>query len=167
MRSNVVAPIAAGILLAAAGSAVAANKTTTFTVSAAVAANCNITAAPIEFGNYDGSGVLTKSGDIKVRCSNGTGYTVKLSTGGSAAYAQRLLSDGTNTLEYNLYTTAGFGSIWGDGVSATSVIGGTGSGMSSSQEKTHTVYGRLPNSLANQDAPVGGYTDTITVTIEY
>ena len=46
MRSNVVAPIAAGILLVAAGSAAAATKTTTFTVNAAVAANCNITAAP-------------------------------------------------------------------------------------------------------------------------
>ena len=50
---------------------------------------------------------------------------------------------------------------------STSYNGGTGSGMSSSQEKTHTVYGQLPNSTTNQDAPVGAYADIITVTIKY
>jgi spore coat protein U-like protein len=167
MRSNVVAPIAAGILLAAAGSAAAATKTTTFTVNAAVAGNCNITAAPnLDFGNYDGSAVLTTSGDIKVRCSNGTPYSVKLSAGGGT-YAQRLLAKGTDKLQYNLFTDAAYANVWGDGTSSTVFNTGTGSGLSLAQEKTHTVYGQLPNSTTNQDAPVGAYADTITVTITY
>ena len=161
------APIAGGILLVAAGSVAAANKTTTFTVSAAVAANCNITAAPnLDFGNFDGSAVLTTSGDIKVRCSNGTPYSVKLSAGGGT-YAQRLLSKGTDKLQYNLFTDLAHTNIWGDGTPSTSFNAGTGSGLSSAGEKTHTVYAQLPNSASNQDAPVGSYNDSITVTIEY
>jgi spore coat protein U-like protein len=39
--------------------------------------------------------------------------------------------------------------------------------MSATKEQTHTIFGSLPNSAANQDAPVGSYTDTITVTVEY
>lgn len=167
MRRNIIAPIAAGISLVAAGTAVAANKTTTFTVAAAVSANCNITAAPnLDFGGYDGSVALTTSGNIKVRCSNGTPYSLKLSTGGGS-YAQRLLSKGSDKLQYNLFTDAAFTNIWGDGTPSTSFNAGTGSGLSASQEKTHTVYGQLPNSTANQDAPVGSYADLITVTVEY
>ena len=167
MRRNVIAPIAAGIFLVAAGNADAAIKTTTFTVNAAVSANCSITAAPnLDFGGFDGSAVLTTSGNIRVRCSNGTPYSLKLSTGGGT-YTQRLLSKGTDKLQYNLFTDSSFVSIWGDGSTSTSFNAGTGSGVSAAQEKTHTVYGQLPNSAANQDAPVGAYADTITVTVEY
>jgi spore coat protein U-like protein len=100
-----------------------------------------------------------------VRCSNGTPYTVLLSTG-AGTYAQRLLSMGTDTLEYNLFTASDLGTIWGDGV-GNGTVGGVGTGLSSSEEKIHTVYGELANSAANQDAPVGSYTDSITVTIVY
>jgi spore coat protein U-like protein len=30
-----------------------------------------------------------------------------------------------------------------------------------------TVYGKLPDSAANQAVPSGSYTDTITVTVNY
>ena len=46
-------------------------------------------------------------------------------------------------------------------------ISGTGQGMSLGNENTHTVYGLLPNTTTNQDAPVGNYTDVITVTVTY
>jgi spore coat protein U-like protein len=39
--------------------------------------------------------------------------------------------------------------------------------MSSTKEITHTVPGQLSNSAANQDAPAGAYSDTITVTVVY
>ena len=60
-----------------------------------------------------------------------------------------------------------FSSIWGDGTGSTVNVPGVGAGMSATKEKTHTIFGSLPNSVANQDAPVGNYTDTITVTVEY
>lgn len=166
MRKNAIAPIAAGILIAVAGTAGAATKTTTMTVSTSVAGNCNVSTTNLNFGSYDASVALLGSADVSVRCSNGTAYTVKLGTGGGT-FGQRLLTDGTNNLQYNLYTTSGFGTVWGDGTSSTGFVSGTGTGMSSSQAIVHTVHGQLPNSVANQDVPTGAYTDNVIVTVEY
>ncbi|MCM2310368.1 MAG: spore coat U domain-containing protein [Steroidobacteraceae bacterium] len=160
-------PLAAA-LLALCGSAQAASPaSTTFGVSASVAANCLVTAGNIAFGSYDGSAARTASQDLKVRCTNGLPYTVKLSSGLGGTFAQRLLTDGGNTLQYNLFTEAGNTNIWGDGTASTVTVPGTGAGMSATKEQTHTIFGSLPNSAANQDAPVGNYADTITVTVEY
>ena len=46
MSMKIIAPIAAGVLLAMAGAAQAATKTATFKVSATVGKNCVISAAP-------------------------------------------------------------------------------------------------------------------------
>jgi spore coat protein U-like protein len=166
MRKNAIAPIAAGILIAVAGTAGADTKTTTMTVSTSVAGNCNVSTANLNFGSYDASVALLGSANVSVRCSNGTAYNLKLGTGGGS-FAQRLLTDGTNNLEYNLYTTSVRSTVWGDGTSSTGFMSGTGTGMSSSQVKTHTVFGELPNSAANQDVPTGAYTDNVIVTVEY
>lgn len=161
------APLASAVLLAICGGAQAASPaSTTFGVSASVAANCLVTASNIAFGSYDGSAAKSASQDLKVRCTNNLPYTVKLSSGGGS-FAQRLLTNGTDTLQYNLFTEASFTSIWGDGTGSTVNVTGTGAGMSATKERTHTIFGSLPNSAANQDAPVGNYTDTITVTVEY
>jgi spore coat protein U-like protein len=169
MRSKTLMPVAAGLILAASAPAFAAGtKTTTMGVSAAVAGNCVVSASNLAFGPYDGSAALTGSAPIVVRCTNGTVYDVLLSTGGGT-YTQRLLSDGgTNTLQYNLYTTSGATTVWGDGATSSSgKVTWTGTGLSSNGAYTHTVHGVLPNSTANQDAPVGNYSDSITVTVNY
>ena len=163
MRKNVIGPIAAGILLGAMGTATAAIQTTTFTVSAVVAANCSVGASNLSFGSYDASVALTSTADIDVRCSTGTPYTVSLSAGSSGDSAARTLEAGANTLAYNLYLDAAHSTVW----DATNLDNGTGLGMSIGNEITHTVYGLLPNTAANQDAPVGNYSDLITVTVEY
>ena len=168
MRSKTLMPVAAGLILAASAPAFAATKTTTMGVSASVAANCVVSASNLAFGPYDGSAALTNSAPISVRCTNGTTYDLLLSEGGSASYTQRLLSNGTNTLQYNLYTTSAANTVWGDGTtSSTGKVSWTGTGMSSSAAYIHTVHGVLPNSTTNQDAPVGNYSDTITVTVAY
>ena len=168
MRSKTLMPVAAGLILAASAPAIAATKMTTMGVSASVAANCVVSASNLAFGPYDGSAALTNSAPISVNCTKGTAYDLLLSTGGSASYTQRLLSNGTNTLQYNLYTTGGASTIWGDGTTAsTGKVSGTGNGMSSGAAITHNVHGVLPNSTVNQDAPVGSYNDTITVTVSY
>ncbi len=168
MRRYTIAPIAAGILLALAGSAEAATRTAPFTVSASVASNCLISATNLAFGPYTGVAELTSTSGVTVRCTNGLGYTVRLSSGGGS-YGTRLLSDGgTNTLQYNLYTSAANTSIWGDGATgSTAAVTGTGSGLAAGSAVTHTVYGTLPDNGTNQAAPVGSYTDSITATVEY
>lgn len=168
MRSNVLAPVVAGVLLIVAGEAGAATKQSNITVSATVAANCIITSAPnLGFGTFNDVSGNTGTSALKVRCSKGTPYAVKLSEGGSASFTQRLLYNGVNTLAYNLYTTGAFSSIWGDGVGGGVAVTGTGTGLSSAGEFTHTIHGQLPNSDANLDAPPGSYTDAIVVTVEY
>lgn len=166
MRSKFLAPVVAGVILMAAGSAVADTKTTTFPVSAQVAANCLVSADSIDFGSYDGTSALTANGAVKVRCSYGTPFTVQLSAG-AGSFAQRLLKNGADQLAYNLFTASDFLSVWGDGTGSSVTVGDVGEGMSSTKEITHTVFGQLTNSAANQDAPAGAYSDTITVTVVY
>jgi spore coat protein U-like protein len=157
----------AGTLAMAAASAVAAPSpaTTTLNVSANVASNCIVTAAPLAFTDYDASAPVDGSADLSVRCSTGTPYTIKLGDGANGTIAQRLLKSGSNVLQYNLFTNAARGTIWGNTVGAT--VGGTGQGMSLTKANTHTVFGTIANSDANQDAPTGLYTDSVAVTVEY
>ncbi|KCZ59657.1 hypothetical protein HY30_13710 [Hyphomonas chukchiensis] len=70
------------------------------------------------------------------------------------------MTDGSNTLSYNLYTNSGYGTVWGDGTGGSSDVTGTGSGS----VQDLTVYGRMP---AGQGEPAGDYSDTVTATITY
>jgi spore coat protein U-like protein len=70
------------------------------------------------------------------------------------------MTSGSDTLSYSLYQDAGRTTLWGDGSAGTSARSSTGTGTA----QTFTVYGRVPS---NATAPVGSYTDTITVTATY
>ena len=167
MRANVLAPVVAGALLILATATYAATRTTTFSVNAQVAANCLVSANAINFGSYDGTVALAADGAVKVRCSSGTPFSIALSAGGGS-FGQRLLTDGSgHSLQYNLYTASNLGTVWGDGSSGTGTLADVGAGMSETKEISKTVYGQLVNSAANQDAPAGNYSDTITVTVTY
>jgi spore coat protein U-like protein len=167
MSRNVLMLAVAGTLMIASGSAAAAIQTTTFGVSAVVNPNCLVSATALNFGGYDGTAAKTGTSGISVRCSTGTTFSVGLSTGGGT-FAQRLLSSGpTNKLQYNLYTTVGATTIWGDGTNSTVTLPGTGAGMSSGSAQPFTVFGVLPDNAFNQGAPTGSYADTITVTVTY
>lgn len=167
MLSSTLKLAVAGTLVMAAGAASAASPaTTTLNVSANVASNCLVTAAPLAFADYDGSSTVDGQANLSVRCSNGTLYTISLGDGANGTIAQRLLSDGTNDLEYNLYTSAARTTVWGE-TAGTDTVAGTGQGMSSTKANTHTVYGTITNSVANQDVPTGSYTDTVAVTVTY
>jgi spore coat protein U-like protein len=162
---KIIAPIAAGVLLAMAGSAQAATKTTQFQVSATVAKNCIINAAPLSFVGFDGSVDVTSSSTITVRCTNGTAYDVNLSTGSSNDFQTRRMINGTAYLEYNLYVN-GTNTIWGDLSNGTGrPATGTGAGLGTTQ--TLTVDGRLPVTANNAAADALTFTDVITATIVY
>lgn len=163
--------VAVAALLAAAGSANAATTTTTFNVTATVLANCSVTANPLAFGNYTpGTGALTGSTTVQVRCTRNTGYTVTLNAGSTAGgtLSQRLMKNAstTDTLQYNLYTSNALTTVFGDGTSGSGTATGTGNGMAAAAT-TVNVFGQLPDSATNQDAPTGNYSDTITVTVTY
>lgn len=136
----------------------------TFNVTATVIDACIITANDHAFGNYSpitGSD-LDATSTIDVTCTNGLSYDVELDAGTTSggAISARLMTDSTNTLGYNLYTTSARTTVWGDGTSSSVTVSGTGNGSVQSL----TVYGRVP---ASQTAPAGAYSDTVTATVNF
>jgi spore coat protein U-like protein len=72
---------------------------------------------------------------------------------------------GTNTLQYNLFTTVALAQVFGDGSGGTGTVAGTGLGVATANSVQ--VFGQVPDSATNQAAVPGSYTDTITVTVTY
>lgn len=145
--------------------ALAATDTTTFTVSANIVADCNLSATNLAFGSYDAAGAspLDATSSISVYCSNGLAYDMALNVGsGGGTFTTRTLASGGNTLNFNLYSNAGLSTIWGDGTGTTGTLSGTGTGLLSAI--AHTVYGRI---ASGQDRAIGSYASTITVTVTF
>ena len=153
--------------------------TASFQVSASVSTLCTVTATPIVFGTYglatSGGGASSNSalyanGTVSVGCTASSGqgssssYAVQLSSGSSGSYNPRtMLTNGSNALNYNIYTTANYQTVWGDGTGATSTVAGTANGINA--PTVYTTYGQIP---AGQYLPAAGtYTDTIIATVVY
>lgn len=157
------ASIAALMMLSS--SAMAATITTTFPVSAEIAATCNTVAATaLDFGQYDpiSGSVKDATSEIDVTCTTGTSFQIYLNGGLNGNITQRKLKadNSTDTLNYNLYTDAGHSTVWGDNSTGTPVADtGTGSAVKK------YVYGRIDASQASSSSDT--YQDTITVTVDY
>jgi spore coat protein U-like protein len=130
------------------------------------------TITPVNFGTYSVFSTPDKltTGGIKIDkvydCSNSNTLssqtiTVKLDKGGSGTYTPRKMTGiGANYLEYNLYVGASAGaSVWGDGTNSTGTVTVSGTG-----NLNLPIYGAIP---ARQNAAVGNYSDTVTVTLEF
>lgn len=136
------------------------------------AANCSVSATVLAFGSYNPFSATPRdsTGTVTVSCTLGgllsllVSYEIKLSTGGSGSFSPRRMSSGANTLNYNLYTTSGRTTVWGNGSGGTGTVSdGYLLGLGTTV-RNYTVHGRVP---ALQNARVGGYLDSITVTVEY
>jgi len=171
MKMTLVKGLLIGILALSglfAGNAFAAQTTDTFQVQATVNANCLVTANNLSFPTpYDGSSGTPNDSTttIDVRCTKTTAYTVALDAGVTAgtSFAPRLMTNGTDFMQYNLYTDNTYGTVWGDGTGSTATVAGVGAGMGTTQSLT--VYGRISIS---QNLSPGTYQETtITVTVTY
>jgi spore coat protein U-like protein len=151
-----------------AGVAGSATTTATFTVTETVQATCSAAATTLAFSAYTpGAGAISNNSTISVKCTKNTPYTISLNGGATTGgtIGQRLMASGANTLQYNLFTTAAFSQIFGDGTGTSKTVAGTGAGVATAN--TVTVFGQLPDSAANQATVPGSYADTITVTVTY
>jgi spore coat protein U-like protein len=152
-------------VLGAVAAAAPASAQTTFEVSATVVMNCVIDSADaIDLGDYDpvvanASTAATQQGDITVRCTKGTPYTVALEPGLHASGTRRMQheSDATEYLAYELYTDSGYGTVW----TTAATVART---STSRAPFAHTVYARA---LGGQDVKEGRYGDTVTATIDF
>lgn len=163
MKTKLMALLCGAAVLAV-PAAIAATTTTTFNVTANVVATCSVTATDLAFGNYDAASPTPTDATsaVNVTCTNNHGYTVDLNagTGAGATVAVRRMTNGANTLDYSMYTTAARVTVWGDGTLATSTQAGTGNGAA----QALTVYGRIPT---GQFVTAGAYADTVTATVTY
>lgn len=137
--------------------------------SAYAVTTCTVTTTSVNFGVYTTTSATQNDsgvGNVTTSCSSNSGNVsistdISLSTG-SGTYAQRSMTSGGNLLLYNLYTNASRAIVWTDVVPP--------EGHNSYQvtatpiDKIYPIYGRIP---ALQNVPVGNYTDTITVTVNY
>jgi spore coat protein U-like protein len=143
--------------------AMAANATTTFQVTATVNAACSVSATDMAFGVYTGAAAVDQTSSLSVTCTLLTPYTIALDAGAHASgvFANRAMNNGTDNLNYQLYTNVGRTTIWGDGSSGTSTVAGSGLGVA----QPITVYGRIP---ASQNVSTGSYVDNpVNVTLTY
>jgi len=150
--------IALGTLLATAiGPALPQTATDSFQVSITIADDCSIAAQDFSFGSHAAiTADIDATSTITVNCSVGTAYTVSLNQGTNGA---RLMSDGSDDVDYELYTTAARTLAWGTNVGV-DTVGGTGDG----NDQLLTVYGRVPN----QATPAPSlYVDSITATVAF
>jgi spore coat protein U-like protein len=148
-------------------STISANEgTTSFTVQAAVPAQCAVNATTLDFGT---AGLIAANrdatGSLSIVCTRNAAYKVALGPGlnaGASGVAARKMKSGAATISYQLYQDAGRSLVWGDTLTGAgaNTISDTGTGSTQS----HAVYGRVPP----QTAPAAGaYSDTVVVTIEY
>jgi spore coat protein U-like protein len=135
-----------------------------FTVNAGVINDCNISASGITFGP---SGVLTAAlfanGAVTAQCTPSDSYSIALSAGttAGASLSDRRMVGMTSSaiVHYQLYTSGSYATIWGDGVTG-STVGGTGNGSN----QVYQVFGQV---AAQATPKPDTYNDTVTATITY
>jgi len=149
------------VLALAPMSAEAATATTTFAVTATVAATCLISATPLGFGSYTGV-VDPATSTLTVTCTNTTPYNVGLSAGlatGATVTTRSMTGPASALLGYGLFSDAGHTTNWGVTI-GTDTVTGTANGAA----QPITVFGQIP--AAEFVAP-GAYADTITATVTF
>ena len=97
---------------------------------------------------------------MTITCTKGTPAIVSVNGGLHASGATRYLSSGSATLQYELFKDPGRTQRWGEG-SADALQAGE---APSEAPRTFVVFGRIP---PGQDIPVGTYTDSVVVTVEF
>ncbi|MCI0466362.1 MAG: spore coat U domain-containing protein [Beijerinckiaceae bacterium] len=145
------------------GAAEAATTTATFQSQITIVADCQIpTTNTLNFGS---NGALLANVDatttFSVQCTNTTPYDIGLNQGTTAGgtTATRLMTSGSATVSYQMFSDAARTVNWGNTV-GTDTVAATGNGAAQS----YTIFGRVPA----QTTPAPGlYTDTVTITVTF
>ncbi|HEJ6942550.1 TPA: spore coat protein U domain-containing protein [Serratia marcescens] len=147
------------------------SKTATLGVSATLLSACeagsssggNVSFGTLNFGTLYFLSTATSiagqqnAGAIRVKCTNGTSYSVLLGGGQSGNTAARYLQSAAGQrVNYNLYTNAAHSTIWDNLTGVSQTANGADNWL--------PVYGMIP---AQSTPPTGSYTDTLQVTINW
>ncbi len=111
--------------------------------------DCVPTVTALVFDAYDTLNPAYGTATVSVSCENPTGpsktfnYTLKLSKG-PGSYTVRNMTGTGDTLNYNLYTSASYGTVWGDGSGgSSSVTGSITVPGGATLIDTKTIFGRI------------------------
>lgn len=149
--------------------AIACLTAVTLCAANAQAAGCSLSTGGIAFGNYRSAGpAVSTTAVLTVLCFGTPGevvqYGISLSPGSSADFHARTLRAGPHAVAYNIYTTAAFVQVIGDGTAGTARLSGTITLGSGSGAAAHLLHARAPGA---QPAAPGSYSDTLIVAIEF
>jgi len=133
-------------------------------------ASCTVSISQsVNFGNYNPFSLteVDTTGTINLSCSGlveADLYQISLNQGSYGSFSARQMANSANRLNYNLYTDTAHTTVWGDGTSGTSIQSGTCLVILNTCSASQTVYAKIP---AQQNVAVGGYADSVTVTVNY
>ena len=135
--------------------AMAATDTSNLTSTVIVQTICTISSVTnLDFGTYDPTSATNDDdgvGDVTFRCTKNTAYDVYIT-------GARTMTDGTDTLNFEMYTDTPGGTVW------PSALPGVNGTTADNSPITQNIYGRIP---ALQDVEAGTYNGTVVVTVEY
>ena len=154
MKKYFIAIMAAVVVLTAAH-AMAATDTSPLNVRANVNALCSIqSVTDVDFVDYDPTSAAPDDdgvGNVTFACTRNTTYDLYIT-------GARTISDGTDTLNYQLYTDAGRSNAF------PSLNPGNLTPAADNNPISQDIYGRIP---AGQDVQAGLYTGNVSVVVEY
>ena len=122
---------------------------------------CSVSATPLAFGTINPlDGVQTTSvATVVVSCPSDAAYAIALSAG-NGSYDLRRMSDGIDSLDYQVFADSSHSLVAGDGTAGTTTL----SGSAGPSGTSHYLYGVVP---AQRQAVPAAYSDTLIVTVSY
>jgi len=131
--------------------------------------NCGVSANAINFGVYNPLAITPNASNsmVTVTCSALVlgllvAYDIELSTGNSGTFANREMTNGSESLNYNIFSDVNYTQVWGNGAGGSANVSDDYLLNISPTSRNYTTYGRIP---AGQTVSAGAYNDTITVTV--
>jgi len=128
---------------------------------------CTVQASDIAFDDFNPLHTTeeTAIGEIDIHCTGllsiGAGVTVEVLQGQWGTYAARKMRAASgDMIDYNIYTTASYASVWGSGVQAVQISGGVL--VLGSWSANRDMFARLQ---ANPTTKPGDYSDNVVVRV--
>ena len=146
------------LLLVAATGPAALAQTANLSVTAEVAASCEVVGGSLNFDPYTSTDESTGQATFSYTCTNGTDITVTLGDGQNPQGGSRamLRDGGGGTLTYGLYKDSNHTDAWGLGTNGITVA------ETSAEQQTVDVYGLI---VAGLTPPAGTYNDVVQITL--
>lgn len=131
--------------------------------------SCSASTSNVNFGPYQpaASAPTDAIGTVSVNCTGVIALfgsvDVAASAGASGTPSRRIMRQGQNTLEYNVYVDSARTLPFGDGSSGSRILSASLNGLLLFG-RSFAIYGRIPR---NQWARAGTYSDTVVITVRY